>query len=139
MPVPGGDTPLDPSLLTAAPPLPAALAPAGPAPLLGAWVAQPADPSLRDRPGVTFTTDGHYTTSDGCNSSQGAYRVRTDGAFIATSGIISKVGCTSIPVPSWLALARRAGLNGQRLALLDAHGQTLGQLVPAPGRRGGRR
>ncbi|MDT0163969.1 META domain-containing protein [Actinotalea sp. AC32] len=94
--------------------------------LVGRWVADA--PVADDEPHVDLTADGTYTGSDGCNGAGGRWGLGADGRFLATSGPMTAIGCDGAPVPTWVATARRAGMDGESLVLLDADGGELGRL-----------
>ena len=107
--------------------LPRGSAPATAAFLRGRWV--PADRSFDTHPQVTFDADGSWTGSDGCNGSKGRWAVDDHGRLLTTSGFSTEIGCAGAPVPSWVATARRAASDGDRLVLLGQDGADLGRLT----------
>ena len=50
------------------------------------------------------------------------------GALLATAGGSTAIGCDGVQVPSWVANARLAAIDDDRLRLLDADGVELGLL-----------
>ncbi len=90
------------------------------------WLAAGA---FETKPGVAFDEAGRYTSTDGCNGVDGRWAVGPDGWFVATSGPQTMIGCDGAPVPSWIASAARAGMDGDSLVLFGADGQPLGTLV----------
>jgi hypothetical protein len=108
--------------------LPPALEAPSAAMLVGTW-APVRDTSSTGRAQVTFDADGSWRSSDGCNGNSGRWVLGDDGALVSTPGGASTlVGCANVPVASWLGGAARAGMDGDVLVLLDAHGQELGRL-----------
>ncbi|KGM09224.1 hypothetical protein N868_03745 [Cellulomonas carbonis T26] len=107
-------------------PLPPALSPPTREDLTGRWVADA--PVADDEPHVDLAGDGTYTGSDGCNGAAGRWALGAEGRFLATSGPMTAIGCDGAPVPSWVATARRVGMDGGALVLLDADGEELGRL-----------
>lgn len=106
--------------------LPAGLTAPTTADLVGLWVADV--PSTEQEPHVELLADGTYSGSDGCNGAAGRWALGGAGRILATSGPMTAIGCEGAPVPTWLASAGRAGLDGDRLVLLDASGTELGRL-----------
>ncbi|GGM31189.1 MULTISPECIES: hypothetical protein [Micromonospora] len=108
--------------------LPAALtAPARDA-VLGRWA--PAD-GARGGPRaahVELRADGDWRGSDGCNGQGGRWVLGSGGAFLASSGPSTLIGCDNVPVGSWLDGARRIGLDGAVLVLFDAQGAETARL-----------
>lgn len=78
---------------------------------------------------VEFATDGLYTGSDGCNGSMGRWAVGDGGEWLATAGPSTLMWCEGAPVPSWVSVAKRAGLDGAQLVLFDVDGAELGRLA----------
>jgi hypothetical protein len=44
------------------------------------------------------------------------------------SGPSTLIGCDNVPVGGWMTRARRAGLDGRTLVLLDAQGNPISRL-----------
>jgi hypothetical protein len=114
--------------LAPAAPLPPELDPAGADALTGRWVPADGSTSSMDTPYVELAADSGWQGSDGCNGYNGRWIAGPDGALLAVSGGLTLVGCDNVPVGGWLAGASRAGLAGDVLVLLDAHGDELGRL-----------
>ncbi|MEU2610489.1 hypothetical protein ABZ570_02700 [Micromonospora sp. NPDC007271] len=109
--------------------LPGNLTPAPRETLLGRWV--PADGRRwpwQKEPYVELRDDGEWRGSDGCNGQGGRWVAGPEGAFLATMGPSTLIGCDNVSVGSWLFAARRAGLDGKTLVLLDAQGKETGRL-----------
>jgi hypothetical protein len=108
-------------------PLPAGLTPAARKDLLGRW-----EP-VSGRTGGAFIEleDGSWRGFDGCNSGGGRWVSGPGGALLATSGLSTLVACEGIDAGGWLAEARRAGLDGGQLVLVDARGEAIGRLKRA--------
>ncbi|MEU5724255.1 hypothetical protein ABZ783_20825 [Micromonospora sp. NPDC047738] len=104
--------------------LPATLTPAAGNRLVGRWVPV----SGPRRAYVEFKADGEWRGSDGCNGHGGRWVVGSGGAFLATTGPSTLIGCDGVPVGAWLASSWRAGLAGETLVLLDARSKETGRL-----------
>ncbi|MFN8168650.1 MAG: hypothetical protein U0S36_07680 [Candidatus Nanopelagicales bacterium] len=118
--------------LGAHPALPPGLAPAAADDLVGTWVVAPTASAagVDDLgPGVEVDADGTWSGTDGCNGGDGSWTLGPDGAFIATLGPMSAVGCPGPSVPYWMSEARRVGLAGSALVLVGRDGKELGRLV----------
>ena len=108
--------------------LPATLTPPARESLAGRWVpaAGPAGgPQLAH---VVLAADGTWQGSDGCNGTQGRWATGPGGVLLATGGLSTQIGCDNVPVGAWLVTARRVGLDGEVLVLLDAAGTETGRL-----------
>ncbi|NJP34919.1 META domain-containing protein [Micromonospora thermarum] len=79
-------------------------------------------------PFAELAADGTWRASDGCNSSNGQWAAGPGGAFGATGGGSTLIGCNNVPVNGWLSAARQAGLDGDVLVLRDAQGKETGRL-----------
>jgi hypothetical protein len=113
----------------AAAPLPARLTPVTAASLLGRWRPDPALAKVNPlSPYVEFRDGGQWQGSDGCNGQGGRWAAGPAGAFVATSGISTMIGCDNVPVAAWMDSARRVGLDGKILVLLDGAGKEVGRL-----------
>jgi hypothetical protein len=145
---PGGKPPQDPNLASSeaeppkvtdeirqafapAAPLPAGLAAADRQRLLGRWEPAQGRAGSPKPAYLEFTDDGAWRGSDGCNGQGGRWVAGDQGALLATSGPSTLIGCDNVPIAGWIADARRAGLDGQALVLVDAQGEELGRLRPA--------
>ncbi|MCW3814081.1 META domain-containing protein [Micromonospora sp. DR5-3] len=104
--------------------LPATLTPATRDRLVGKWVPV----SGPRRAYVEFKADGEWRGSDGCNGQAGRWVVDPAGAFLATTGPSTLIGCDGVPVGAWLSSSWRAGLDGKTLVLLDAQAKEAGRL-----------
>lgn len=106
-------------------PLPPGLAAAGRDALVRRWLPDrgPA------RAYVELLADGAWRGSDGCNGMGGRWAAGPDGAFLAVSGPTTLIACGNATVD--VDGARRAGLDGGTLVLLDASGAELARLRPA--------
>jgi len=62
-------------------------------------------------------------------ASKGRWAVDDHGRLLTTSGFSTEIGCAGAPVPSWVATARRAASDGDRLVLLGQDGADLGRLT----------
>jgi len=108
-------------------PLPPYLVPASRDALVGRWVADEQD-GHPTRPFVELTADGRLQGSDGCNGSSGRWVAGPDGALLATEGPTTLMACSNQHLARWVSQARRAGLDGEELVLLDANAVELGRL-----------
>lgn len=120
------------AVLRAPAPLPSSYTPATWAQLLGAWVTvqpRPSGPMGRTiDPGVTFSADGSYGATDGCNGTSGRWAADDSGAFIATGGPSTLIGCANVDVPQFVANAAWAALDDGVLVLVDRAGHETGRL-----------
>ncbi|MCR2763897.1 hypothetical protein NQ152_10315 [Microbacterium sp. zg.B48] len=116
---------------TEPPALPDPLIAADTSSLVGGWV--PASGTASDAH-AQFAPDGSWAGSDGCNGGTGRWVLGVDGAFLATAGVSTLIGCDGVPVPAWVASARLAGFDGHTLVLLDSTGSELGRLEPGAAR-----
>jgi heat shock protein HslJ len=114
-----------------------ALAPAVPLPatLVAADQRKPvrrwAPASGHDAAYVEFAADGEWHGSDGCNDESGRWITAAGGTMLATARPVTLAFCAgSVPIGQWLSTARRAGLDGEVLVLLDADGDETGRLSP---------
>jgi hypothetical protein len=114
--------------------LPASLTPATRAQLVGSWVAAAPRPSTsgmqRNPAGATLRDDGTYTSTDGCNTTDGRWGADTQG-IVVTGGYSTLIGCDNLDVPGWLGKATTAGFDGATLVLVDKDGHELGRLAHA--------
>lgn len=108
-------------------PLPAGVEAATAESLTGHWV--PSEFTGTADPHVDFAADGSWSGSDGCNVVVGRWSVGSDGELLTTAGPSTLIGCDGALVPYWVAAARIAGFDGDRLLLLDRDGNELGRLV----------
>jgi hypothetical protein len=107
-------------------PLPGGVKPASADALAGTWV--PVAYVVKTDPHVTFSTDGRWEGSDGCNGGQGRWVVGEDGGLLTTSGPSTLIGCEGAPVPTWVAQATTAGFDRDWLLLFDRDGNEIGRL-----------
>jgi heat shock protein HslJ len=108
--------------------LPATLTPPARESLAGRWVPA-AGPAGGPRPAhVVLAADGTWQGSDGCNGTGGRWATGPGGVLLATGGVSTLIGCDNVPVGTWLVSARRVGLDGEVLVLLDAAGTETGRL-----------
>lgn len=106
--------------------LPSGVVPAASEDLVGRWV-----------PTETFATDPHlnvdaagtWSGSDGCNGAQGRWASPTPGVLVATSGVMTLIGCEGSSEPLAFGSARAAGFDGSDLVLYDVSGQQVARLV----------
>ncbi|MFG1918105.1 META domain-containing protein [Micromonospora sp. NPDC048898] len=108
--------------------LPATLVPVNRSQLTGRWVPRTGHRAAY----VKFTADGEWRGSDGCNDESGRWITAASGTLLTTARGVTLMFCAdSVSVGGWLVTARRAGLDGQILVLLDAQGTETGRLLPA--------
>lgn len=111
--------------------LPAALNAPDRGALVGRWVPASGGRGSGPKPAhVELRADGSWTGSDGCNGLGGRWVAGADGALLATSGVSTMIGCDNAPIGEWLASARRVGLDGETLVLVDAAAKEIGRLRP---------
>lgn len=110
-------------------PLPAGIEAATAESLTGRWV--PIEFTGATDPHVDFAADGSWEGSDGCNGAGGRWSSGSGGELLTTAGPSTLIGCDGALVPYWVAAARIAGFDGDRLLLLDRDGNELGRLVRA--------
>lgn len=79
---------------------------------------------------LELRADGEWQGSDGCNGLGGRWVAGADGSLLATSGVSTLIACDNAPIGGWLAEARRAGLHGETLVLVDQGGKEIGRLRP---------
>jgi len=116
-------------LLQSNSPLPNGLLSAVRKQLLGRWV--PADRAQDHRnqpPYLSFSADGTWSGSDGCNGLGGRWNACGSGALIVASGGSTLIGCNNVEVGEWLSKATQAGFQGRTLVLVDAAGHVTGRL-----------
>ncbi|MFI6784853.1 META domain-containing protein [Micromonospora sp. NPDC050276] len=107
--------------------LPATLVPADQRQPVGRW----APASGHKAAYLEFTADGEWHGSDGCNDQSGRWITAAGGTLLATPRATTLTFCAhSVPIGQWLTTARRAGLDGKVLVLLDADGDETGRLSP---------
>lgn len=109
-------------------PLPQEATPVTPQQLQRRWASSTVS---NPRVEVSFTADGGYSGSDGCNGVGGGYALGREGRLVTTGGASTSIGCDGAPVGYWVATAARAGLVGADLVLYDQDGKVLGRLRTA--------
>ncbi|WP_221585936.1 META domain-containing protein [Microbacterium sp. G2-8] len=82
--------------------------------------------SENGRPRLTFSSDGTYSGSDGCNGLQGGYTLDGDTITLAP-GLSTLRACRG--VDSWLHAAKTLELDGDTLRVCDATGAEIGALT----------
>lgn len=86
--------------------------------IVGRWQAP--EPANQDA-FVEFTEDGLWFASDGCNSTEGAWKELADGSIDVTSGgAMTQVGCDNVPIPEWIWGAEDISVLDDTLELTDA-------------------
>jgi hypothetical protein len=142
-PTPGPDLPAslaDPPTVTAddqrrfadPAPVPTDLLPADRMSLVGRWLPQSADDVQRpEQPMLELLADGTWTSSDGCNGSDGRWAAGDGGRLLTTVGFTTQMGCTNVNVAANFFTASRAAFDGTALVLLDVSGTETGRLAKA--------
>lgn len=98
--------------------------------LVGRWAPEGSTGGGAKPAYVELRADGDWTGSDGCNGVGGRWVAGADGSLLATSGVSTLIACDNAPVGGWLTEARRAGLDGETLVLIDVAGKEVGRLRP---------
>nr|WP_202891862.1 META domain-containing protein [Kribbella shirazensis] len=80
-------------------------------------------------PVLVFRPDGTWGGSDGCNGLQGTYSIGPRGAFTATPGAQTLIGCENVPHTGVLRAAKRIAMTGDTLQFFGADGRELAQYV----------
>lgn len=95
----------------------------------GRWITGKADAD-GNHPFLTFSPDGSYRGSDGCNGISGRWLLSTTNYLAFTGGFHTDVACENLlPVPTWTADARTVSVHGDRLTLFDQKGTALGSFT----------
>jgi len=93
---------------------------ATPESLVGTWsVAQTFDSP--EQPYVSFTRNGSWSASDGCNRVYGEWNLGSDGSLSVSSGPQTGAVCDGMPLPGAVLAANRVDLRG---GLLVLHGSS---------------
>lgn len=88
----------------------------------------PALPAGR-APNITFTSDGRWRGSDGCNAISGTYSASDDGSISTANSAQTLIGCPdliTVPNSEVLERAARFAIDGRSLTFYAAGGQRLG-------------
>jgi len=110
-------------------PLPSGLAPALARQVVGRWV--PANPVLAHRPQapyLSFSPNGNWSGSDGCNGLGGRWSIGPGGILAVVSGGQTLVGCHNVNLGESLSEATRAAFQGRTLVLVSAAGKVTSRL-----------
>jgi hypothetical protein len=99
--------------------------------LVRRWLPAEDGAGAPEPPYLEFLADGTWRGSDGCNGQGGRWVAGAGGAILTTSGPMTLMACDGVPVGGWLNDARRVGLDGEELVLLDARAREIGRLRPA--------
>lgn len=87
--------------------------------LVGRWVSEsPTNPAAF----LEFSEHGLWFASDGCNQSDGWWRIGPDGEFDASGGAMTEIGCSNDVTITALVMARDAEAAEGLLVLTDAAG-----------------
>jgi heat shock protein HslJ len=119
------------ALLLAACSSPSSPTPTGtahPGQLVGTWtVDQTFD--TPEQPFIAFVQDGTWTASDGCNRVQGTWDLAADGSLSTTAGPSTLIGCDGAQLPTAVALADEASVDGDTLSIVSSHDASTTTLV----------
>jgi heat shock protein HslJ len=80
-------------------------------------------------PNITFTSDGRWRGSDGCNWISGTYSASDDGSISTANSAQTLIGCPdviTVPNSKVLERAARFAIDGRSLTFYAAGGQRLG-------------
>jgi heat shock protein HslJ len=80
-------------------------------------------------PNITFTSDGRWRGSDGCNAIGGTYSASDDGSISTANSAQTLIGCPdviTVPNSEVLERAARFAIDGRSLTFYAAGGQRLG-------------
>lgn len=100
--------------------------------LLGRWTPLEPDGRPTTTPSfAAFHADGSWSGSDGCNGQGGRWVLGDAGAWVATSGAQTLIGCDGISATGIVAPAVRVGLDGEELVLIGRDGRETGRVVRA--------
>ncbi len=80
-------------------------------------------------PNITFTSDGRWRGSDGCNAISGTYSASDDGSISTANSAQTLIGCPdviTVPNSQVLERAARFAIDGRSLTFYAAGGQRLG-------------
>lgn len=131
-------------------PLPAGLKPPTAAQLIGTWYLRSSRPrpgtsasatpgaptALASRPAravfITFTADGGWKGSDGCNVTTGRWLLGSAGLVLSASGGTTRIGCFGQGEVPRLYEAARIGLDGSVLVYVDVKGRDIGRWSRTP-------
>lgn len=76
-----------------------------------------------DDPMLTFSPDGTWTGSDGCNGISGTFTIGQRGEFTSQAGGQRLIECGNVPHTDLLAAARRIGSDQSTLRFFAADGR----------------
>ena len=107
--------------------LPSSAAGAG---LVGTWGTGKTYPTVAMQPFVTFSADGGWSASDGCNQVKGTWKQSGPGALVVTSGPHTMMACEGAPLPTAVANTQTYKIDAGKLTLSDKSGKDLVILVP---------
>lgn len=84
-----------------------------------------------DKPFVVFSSDGHWSASDGCNDAGGTFTVtESGGAFRARPvGFRTTIGCINVPNLEVLESSRSVQIQPKRLTFRDTAGSITGSYL----------
>jgi heat shock protein HslJ len=86
----------------------------------------PPGPPADRAPNITFTSDGRWRGTDGCNGIGGTYSASDDGSISADAGPQTLIGCINVPNSTVLDRATRFAIDDRSLTFYAAGGQRLG-------------
>jgi hypothetical protein len=111
-------------------PLPSGAPPGTSVTLLGRWKPYPVHRyAAPQQPYLSFSADGRYSGSDGCNVLRGRWTVGPGGGLLGMTGPSAGVGCNGATLDSWVMTPGRASISGSRLTLYAGDGRILDQLT----------
>ncbi len=116
----------------APPALPADLRPARPEELVGRWILEPGrlDPKGgNEEPYLAVARDGSWHGTDGCNETDGIWRVVEGGLLLVQGGPTTRMICPGFSMQGAFERAERAGFDGEVLVLIQPEGEDLVRLV----------
>lgn len=89
--------------------------------LVGRWASErPTNPTAF----LEFSEHGLWFASDGCNQSNGWWRIAPHGAFSTSGGAMTQIGCENDVTITAVSLAHDAEVTGDLLVLTDATGES---------------
>jgi heat shock protein HslJ len=107
--------------------------------LVGTW-ALDEEFTSPEQPFISFSDDGTWIASDGCNQVRGTWELARDGSLTTTSGPSTLMACEGAQLPLAMAQATSVAFEGESLILTSSGESTTTVLVrstdPAVGPQG---
>jgi heat shock protein HslJ len=107
--------------------------------LVGTW-ALDEEFSSPEQPFISFSEDGSWIASDGCNQVRGTWQLGEEGSLSTTSGPSTLMACEGAQLPLAMAQATAVEIDGELLILTSSGESTTTVLVrstdPAVGPQG---